>query len=295
MDPSLVINFYYILGASVAIGGTYIPWFQKNVMNYGRIGPPKQGDPIHSEDSLMSWLRPLILYRIPHSWFIHYYVISVLSSIFWGIQIFTQGQILRFIAYYSAKPTTMTGNQIVLAWSLMAIQGFRRLYECLILTKPSQSSMWIGLWLAGIGYYLCMGISVWIEGTLLIKERIPNLLQVSMPSLKTCIAIAVFMIASGIQYDCHVYLASLKKYTLPNRGLFRSIICPHYTMECLIYISIAIISAPPDQYMNHSVLVGLIFVVTNLAITADASLKWSIERFGREKMGRRWRMVPYVY
>lgn len=58
----------------------------------------------------------------------------------------------------------MTVNQLTLSWTLMALQGSRRLYESFTLTKPSQSKMWVGLWAIGIAYYLFMGISVWIEG-----------------------------------------------------------------------------------------------------------------------------------
>lgn len=104
--------------------------------------------------------------QVPRAWFTHYYVVSVASSIFWAVQIITNGRAFQFLAanadYHSGG--TMTVNQVVLAWSFMAAQGLRRLYECLALEKPSQSRMWIGIWLLGILYYLVMGVSVWIEG-----------------------------------------------------------------------------------------------------------------------------------
>jgi len=116
-----------------------------------------------------------------------------------------------------------------------------------------------------------------------------------MPSTKTFIAVPIFTLASGIQHDCHEYLASMKKYTLPDSPWFQWVVCPHYTSECLIYISIAILSAPEGQPVNMTVLAGLGFVVSNLAVTADSTMKWYIKKFGAEKLKGRWRMLPYVY
>jgi 3-oxo-5-alpha-steroid 4-dehydrogenase 3 len=113
--------------------------------------------------------------------------------------------------------------------------------------------------------------------------------------MKTFIAVPIFMLASGIQHNCHEYLASLKKYTLPENQLFQLMICPHYTSECLVYVAIAIVSAPKGQLFNKTVLAGLGFVISNLAVTADSTRKWYVEKFGAEKLKGRWRMVPYVY
>ena len=77
-------------------------------------------------------------------------------------------------------------------------------------------------------------------GVLSSVESPIGLLEFSKPSMKTFIAVPIFIVASGIQHDCHVYLASLKKYTLPDQQLFRIVLCPHYTCECFIYLAIAI-------------------------------------------------------
>ena len=122
-----------------------------------------------------------------------------------------------------------------------------------------------------------------------------SLLDVSAPSIKTCVAVLLVVLGSVIQHDCHVYLASLKKYTLPQRHVFRLVICPHYTSECLIYVAIAIVAAPKGQLLNRTVLAGIFFVVSNLAVTADSTRKWYVAKFGTESLNGRWRMVPYVY
>jgi len=121
------------------------------------------------------------------------------------------------------------------------------------------------------------------------------MIELSDPSLKTFIAIPIFIVASSFQHRCHKYLSSLKKYTLPDDPLFRRVICPHYTSECLIYFAIGVVSAPKGQIMNGTVLAGCCFVVSNLAVTADSTKSWYTGKFGEESLKGRWRMIPYVY
>ena len=116
-----------------------------------------------------------------------------------------------------------------------------------------------------------------------------------MPSIRTYITVLIFILASWIQHNCHLYLANLKKYTLPEKGLFQIIVCPHYTSECAIYLAITIAAAPHGQFFNGTLLAGLGFVTSNLAVTADSTMKWYGEKFGAEKLKGRWRMVPYIY
>ncbi|KAI9048971.1 hypothetical protein LZ554_006820 [Drepanopeziza brunnea f. sp. 'monogermtubi'] len=298
MDPSLLCKAFFVLGAAVNVGGTLIPSFREQIMNYGSRGTPSTTSPQKQEKQPLNFFEYISSIQVPHTWFTHYYMVSVLSSIFWGYQIYNHGPAIEVLAAYTTrKDGTMTVNQVFLAWTLMAIQGSRRLYESITLTKPSQSKMWIGLWLIGMAYYAIMGISVWIEGSAVLDHvgRWGSLLEFGNPSAKTLIAVPLFLLASLAQHDCHVYLASLKKYTLPQRYLFRKVVCPHYACECLIYIAIAIVAAPPGQMLNSTVLAGLGFVASNLGVTADSTKKWYMEKFGAVNVVDRWRMIPYVY
>ncbi|KAG4025752.1 hypothetical protein MFRU_051g00170 [Monilinia fructicola] len=297
MDISTICIAFFLLGTTVDIGGTLIPSFRQQVMNYGSRGITPNGTSIKTKPT--SILEAIGSIQVPHTWFTHYYIASVASSIFWAFQIITRGTAFRFLASYSQDDITrsMTINQVLLAWGFMAFQGSRRLYESFTLTKPSQSKMWVGLWAVGIAYYIFMGISVWIEGiaTLNAIENPLDFVEFSKPSLKTCVALPIFVVASVIQHDCHVHLASLKKYTLPSHPFFRHIVCPHYTSECLVYIAITIAAAPQGQILNRTILAGLSFVISNLCVTADSTRKWYVEKFGVDKLIGRWRMVPCVY
>ncbi len=126
-------------------------------------------------------------------------------------------------------------------------------------------------------------ISVWSDLTL------------SAPSLRTILFIPLFVLASGIQHDCHVYLASLPKYTLPTHPIFQNLICPHYTVECLIYLSMAFLAAPEGAWINRTILAGLVFVSVNLGVTASTSKEWYENRFGKDKVSGRWKMIPLIF
>ena len=58
----------------------------------------------------------------------------------------------------------MTMDQVVLAWSLVTIQGVRRLLETSLLIQSSATKMLFVHWLLGIAFYLALGVSCWIEG-----------------------------------------------------------------------------------------------------------------------------------
>lgn len=125
-----------------------------------------------SLDYLASW-------QVPHSYFTQFYVVSVLSSIFWVTQIIWKGPAFRVVsALYdadSAQGSSMSVNQVIVCSAIMTLQGTRRLYECITLNKPSKSTMWVAHYIIGIAYYLAMTMAVWIEGTRM--SRAPNIIH----------------------------------------------------------------------------------------------------------------------
>lgn len=108
-------------------------------------------------------------------------------------------------------------------------------------------------------------------------------------------ATAVYFWAWFKQGDCHAHLASLKKYTLPTAGLFQYLVCPHYTCECLVYLTIAYVAAPEGQWFSGPVLCGLAFVVANLGATAVGTRQWYAQKFGADAVASRWTMIPFVF
>lgn len=259
---------------------------------------------------------------MPHAWFLHFYVASVACSIFWGSKLVRKTDLVVNICENVQPGGNMSINQVVMVWSLMTVQGVRRLLECITLnTRSSSSKMWFVHWILGIWFYFAMGFAVWIEAagksvthgsslfffffaamthrphdteTLLQSQSPVRDITFSAPSVRTMISVPLFILASGIQHDCHTYLASLPKYTLPNHPIFHTMVCPHYTAECAIYLALAILGAPRGAWMNQTIAAAFMFVAVNLAVTAAATKKWYRKKFGKEKVDYRWTMIPYV-
>lgn len=110
--------------------------------------------------------------KVPHSWFASFYVLSVLTSLFWAPQILLKIGLVPYITASSLqKAPTMTLQQVLVTWALMLVQGARRLYESLAFAKPSSSQMWIGHWAVGVWFYAMMSVAIWIEGS---RELCPS-------------------------------------------------------------------------------------------------------------------------
>lgn len=57
----------------------------------------------------------------------------------------------------------------------MVLQGLRRLLESYLTVKESKSRMWFVHWLLGTGFYIAVGVGVWVEGAGIvdIKSMVP--------------------------------------------------------------------------------------------------------------------------
>ena len=112
-------------------------------------------------------LDGLATLQVPHGYFQHFYIASVLSSVFWGVQLFAKESLLQVICQSgeaAASGKSMTMDQIILTWSLLSVQGLRRLIESSLLAKNSASKIWFAHWMLGIAFYLAFGVAIWIEG-----------------------------------------------------------------------------------------------------------------------------------
>ena len=288
---------------------------------------------------LLSLINTLTSYgQVPHSWFITFYVASVACSLLWLWQFAVDGGLLRAVASsqvtqaqaFSAKggraggggetsDSSVTIGQVGLAWTMMFLQGSRRLYEDSLVHGKSKSTMWIVHWVLGLSYYLFTSVAVWVEGSgkvsmvalsfvfeyvlgvnisvlgAILDHQFTGATDYGMPLLKTLVAIVMFLYASINQYSCHRHLAGLKKYSLPELGLFRYLICPHYFCECLVYLSLAIVAASKGELLNKTLLCALSFVMVNLGVTASGTRKWYAEKFGSKAVETKWNMIPFIF
>ncbi|KAI7368089.1 hypothetical protein KC354_g2912 [Hortaea werneckii] len=298
-----------------------------------------------------SLLDRLAEWKVPHSWFTSFYAVSIACSLFWAVQFACNGWVLRVLLDWQLHGGhhekgkgvvvySMTLRQVLLAWGMVFVQGCRRFWECLALPQsPSKSQMWIGHWVLGIGFYTGLSVAVWVEGAPILASHTFSLADIAVPapSLRTFLSLLLFILASGFQHDCHAYLCSLKSppstttaastatahkdennptkpkdsYQLPTHPAFTHLLVPHYTAECLLYLSLAFLAAPVPQspmgsgagrgrIFNPTLLSACIFVVVNLGVTAQGTTEWYLLRFGGSQQGRemvlsRWRLVPGVW
>lgn len=107
--------------------------------------------------------------QVPHSWFWHFYFLSVSWSAFWAWQYVQRGTVMATLAEAQARsmaasPSVELGR-VFLAWSMLAVQGSRRLYECFFVIKPGRTPMLFVHWAMALVFYTALNVSVWIEGS----------------------------------------------------------------------------------------------------------------------------------
>ncbi|OTB20572.1 hypothetical protein K445DRAFT_50743 [Daldinia sp. EC12] len=304
MSPAAYCQLFYVLAAATVLGIAAAPEsIQRLLTQYGArtttagTSNEKEGRKANNGPlvNIISWVTSVG--KVPHSWFIHFYILSVSCSVFWAAQFLSHGKILESIVrnQVRSEETSMSLNQVIIAWALMSLQGARRLYESVALLRPSPSKMWVVHWLLGVAYYFCTSISIWIEGSRSIQSSDRRTFSAETPSFNTVFGVITFLASSFMQNRCHNYLFQLKKYSLPEEGLFQYIVCPHYTCECMLYLSLALITAPAGHFYNRTLICALLFVTANLGITAKGTKKWYSEKFGRERVQGKWKMIPGIF
>lgn len=177
LEPAWLCQVSFVLAAAAVLAVAATPASARRLLTqYGARSTPAEGKGRTGSETdtftrLIGWATSVG--KVPHSWFVHFYVLSVAGSLFWALQYLQDGSILRTIAEYQVArdPAATPLRQAVLAWLMMALQGTRRLYECIFVMRASASEMWIVHWLLGCAYYLGIGVSVWVEGS---RESNPN-------------------------------------------------------------------------------------------------------------------------
>ncbi|KAL2431565.1 hypothetical protein ABEF95_011532 [Exophiala dermatitidis] len=258
--------------------------------------------------------------KVPHSWFSHFYIVSVVSSLFC-----LSFYLYRYPVFSSGAAATTDPIIPTFCTILMLIQGCRRWLEChgvfVFLTAPqqqqkqqptkgsrSQSKMWIGHYAIGLAFYVVTNVAIWAE---YMGVHVGHDVDVAhwqtgrgLLTPRVLICTLLFLYASYKQHYYHSYLAGLKKYTLPVGPAFRLIVAPHYTAECAIYLALAVLDVAPQTQkqteissINWTLFCALVFVAVNLGVTADGTRTWMMYKFPEKKqeIQRRWRILPGIW
>ncbi|KIW79000.1 hypothetical protein Z517_08840 [Fonsecaea pedrosoi CBS 271.37] len=308
------IKAFYLLSSLAILIIRLIPALKDRFLAYG----PRAGDQDHSSGKGKSTKKnqPLVgarfldyvaTFTVPHAWFTHFYVLSITCSL-----------ACLFIFRHYAETIKNPNMDIPFCCSvLMLLQGCRRLIECLVLAQPSNSRMWIGHYVLGMVFYVVTNLAIWVEHLDVDFNQAQRTEAgrdqgTVLWTAKTLIWTFLFFWASDRQNLYHRYLSDLKKYTLPEKHAFRWIVAPHYTAECLIYLSLSFLDAPFREVLsqhhgysrkpaiasiNWTLFCALVFVAVNLGVTADGTKKWLRTKFPDRawEVIKRWRMIPPVY
>ena len=109
-------------------------------------------------------------------------------------------------------------------------------------------------------------------------------------------SIALFVTSSIWQFQVHCILASLRPSSIkaaylappPSSLSFQLFLTPHYTAEILVYLAMTLFAK------NWTMFMALIWVVTNLGVSAGETRKWAHTKFDGKEWGQ-WNLIPFIY
>lgn len=171
-DPDVLVwsvRAFYIFAAYAIIIVRFIPDLRDRFLDYGARSDASTSNARTKDtffprwfriqfDPVLDWLAEM---TVPHSWFYHFYLCSTVCSAIW-IYVYFQS-FLDDAAGFNLQAVADWNSRAFLGLLLMQFQGLRRLYECLVVAKLSQSRMWVGHYLIGIAFYLVTNIAIWLE------------------------------------------------------------------------------------------------------------------------------------
>ncbi|KAF8418204.1 putative 3-oxo-5-alpha-steroid 4-dehydrogenase [Tirmania nivea] len=297
-------SFYLLAAASILLASS-IPQLSARFFCYGKTAQPtaspvekKPADKARSTNIVTQLLDYLTTLTVPHAYFSHFYLLSLVSSLFWAAQFLLNGSLLRYLlslghGHPTAQEDSISPTQLLLAWLCLLLQSLRRYHEQLTASRiPSSSKMLLPHYLLGHAFYLATTLSIFASSRHLLLGGVPSLTTTAAafpppPLIKTALSLLLFLLSSSLQHTTHTYLLSLPKYSLPapTHPLFTQVLSPHYLFEILIYLSLAVLSAPPGIPVNPTMFYAAVFVAANLGVSAGRTWAWYRDRFGEKAVG----------
>ena len=190
----------------------------------------------------------------------------------------------------SDRTSNTSRTSALLALSLLSLQCFRRLYECVAVNQASKSTMNITHYIVGFAHYFCTGTGIVCEA----PGFAPGEASPAPSFLLLVPLICCFFWAWYQQLEAHRTFAKLKianptKHSVPSGGLFTLVSCPHYTMEVLLYTVLLLILG----VSHSSMLLVWSWVAINQCIAGLMSHTWYRSTF-KDYPSSRKAIVPYL-
>lgn len=269
----------------------YLPNAVLELFRYGKTlnGPVKS--------SLVS------LIIVPKSYFTHFYIFSSIfipSLLFLSLSSYVTNSpaspavisSLDFICSSSRFVNTDTFS-IILALFLLTLQVFRRLYECVFINQPSNSTMNITHYIVGFAHYFCTGSGYLCEAPGFVSDNPIN--ATSSINFLAVILVFIFLCAWYHQLQAHKIFAELKirspdTHSMPEGSLFNYVSCPHYMCEIILYTCLMLILGTRHR---TGVMVWA-WVTINQVIAATMSHKWYRTKFEDYPQSRK-AIIPFIW
>ena len=231
------------------------------------------------------------LFMFPKSLFSYFYLVaSLVNSTIWFKLAFGEIDLTQNILVPHLSVHTALYIQL-----LNTFQSFRRLYECMFVSKFSTSArMHIGYAILGFTFYSMVSVTILASAGRIYFAVLPITFFLSPYVISGTL---LFTFASYHQYVCHGILARLRegpatiaKYSIPHGDWFAYLSGPHYVAEFIIYLSYLVISK------GESLLIWLMVIYVGLVMTYSAvtTHQWYIDNFKCYPKERR-SLIPFIY
>ena len=251
--------------------------------------------------------------------FIDFYIVGIITTI-------SRLAHTTITYYYDTDIiTSYINKQQLVVPILLLIHLFRRYCECKWVQKSTSSTSYMHLagYLLGILHYICLPFILIPHHSLLICTNDGNngakSFDIQQSTLLEIFSIIGCLYFQYQQYRHHVLLANLRSrtektatYSIPIGGWFEYISCPHYSSEIMIYVTFALLvhgntTDLTEQWKSTQTLFGdatlytrkhwilLLWVTTNLAISASRTFNWYIDNYGETYPQKRRRLIPFLW
>lgn len=187
----------------------------------------------------------------PKKYFLHFYVLGVSldALLLWGM-------------FFSAP----------LVLLLHGVHVSRRLYECLHVHQFSEeATMNVLQYLLGLSFYVFVGVSIVSDNN-----------SYAISSWSLAVGALLFVMGNRIQHQSFLILANLRskrggrnKHYIPRGGFFNYISCPQYLAECIVYLSLNVLT----MFKNQNLVLCFVFVLWNQGISALLTHSWYNKKF----------------
>lgn len=230
---------------------------------YGKVQDSKKVEVKSLADDPIRYLTQVL--TVPKSYFKHFYLLS--------------SALCTVIIALVAPDLSILSFRALLVLVLVSVHNYRRLIESFLVERLSKTArIQLPHYIAGIVFYLsqCVFLSQFLSENG--KSRLRG--------QETYFISALYVVSTAVQFHAHHHLASLKKYSLPQAGLFKLVACPHYLAEVGIYTAIALASKTLPS------VVSLFWVIVNLSASANQTQLYYSQVYGEK--APKWAMIPLV-